>query len=1082
MAIAESGRHALTVESPTDLPVLITVSGRAVDVRAAVVADNSGAAVFADAPNRRMGVETLLIDVPHQRVIKVAIERNDHSQARGEVDVTVVGLPLTTESDQQRLQAAKLDAAGCLAFPDVPQGQGSAEAFESAAQLHEKNGDRLREGLARLHAAGARYTRLSDWAGAAELASQAAATLERADAPEHLAIAVRVEGAALDQRANATGVEVLAHERDLKRARERLTEAFERFQELGNSYEAGYALNYRGVSFHVAGESERARDDYRKALDLFRSAGDQPAQALALQSLALQSHEDGRLSDAMREFDEALALIPREEDPENYAHTLHNSAWPLRVFGRFDEAMARFHEAGAILRKRGDRDGEARALHGLGTTLLHAGEPERAAELLRAAIELRGESGARREQAMSLLLLGQIERETGQFQVALSTDRRGLALVQSPRDRAQAHLALARDSLAAGDAPTARQELTLILNLELPTTDRYLGLALTELGALEWLAGDSSAGKDHFARAIRIHEANGSELDYARTLQRRADLLLMHGDTGGAINDSGAAISLLDAIGVQSLQAESRAAFRASYRDAVEILIAALLAQAEAKRKSGDEAQAQQLLWSALEASDRARAQLVAGSTGQNTSAIPPQLLAQRREIYERLAGKRQQKDRMLESANPDTERVARLAREIELLRASAKLVEAQIAGTDATTTPRVVPVIRDRVTRFPPGAVLAEYFIGRSSSWLFAVRDGEISVHRLEPVANIERAARALHMNWRKSGRSADDRQAAGHALSQMLFRPLGETTPVGVLHVVPDGALHLLPMAVLAQQFWPQLPPGSVRISPALSLLLEGDTDTHKSADRMLAVIADPIYSVDDSRIRGSVSPTTHLVDAALTRSARSLSGLKRLPVTAIEAREILSLVGKREQTLALLGKDANRNGVVGAALDRFRIVHFATHAIADSQDPALATLVLSRWDETGKPIDGALRSYDIMQMRFNADLVVLSACDTALGREIAGEGPLGLANAFLRSGVQSVVATLWQVPDTSTAVLMREFYREMLSNGRIAPVALQLAQQHLRRQPRWSDPYYWAGFQLISIARLEAGNNNVERRGES
>ncbi|MGH8196861.1 MAG: hypothetical protein ACRETI_01700, partial [Steroidobacteraceae bacterium] len=236
-----------------------------------------------------MGVETLLIDVPHQRVINVKIERNDHSQARGHADVMAVALPLTTKSDRRRLQAATLDAAGCLAFPDVPQGQDSAEAFESAARLHAKNGDRLREGLARLHAAGARYTRLADWASAAELASQAAATLARTDAPEFVAIAVRIEGAALDQRANATDVELRARERDLRQAREQLTEAFERFQTLGNNYEAGYALNYRGVSFHVSGERERARDDYRKALDLFRSASDKPAQALSLQSLALQS-------------------------------------------------------------------------------------------------------------------------------------------------------------------------------------------------------------------------------------------------------------------------------------------------------------------------------------------------------------------------------------------------------------------------------------------------------------------------------------------------------------------------------------------------------------------------------------------------------------------------------------------------------------------------------------------------------------------------------------------------------------------------------------------------------------------------
>jgi CHAT domain-containing protein len=133
------------------------------------------------------------------------------------------------------------------------------------------------------------------------------------------------------------------------------------------------------------------------------------------------------------------------------------------------------------------------------------------------------------------------------------------------------------------------------------------------------------------------------------------------------------------------------------------------------------------------------------------------------------------------------------------------------------------------------------------------------------------------------------------------------------------------------------------------------------------------------------------------------------------------------------------------------------------------------LSRFGADGRPLDGALRQYDITHLRLNADLVVLSGCDTALGREIAGEGPIGLAQAFLRSGARAVVATLWQVPDTSTAVFMREFYRGMLRDGRAPAHALALAQDHLKRQARWSDPYYWAGFQLVSNARLDAGNND-------
>ncbi len=247
------------------------------------------------------------------------------------------------------------------------------------------------------------------------------------------------------------------------------------------------------------------------------------------------------------------------------------------------------------------------------------------------------------------------------------------------------------------------------------------------------------------------------------------------------------------------------------------------------------------------------------------------------------------------------------------------------------------------------------------------------------------------------------------------------------------------------------------------------------------MLAIVADPVYQDDDPRIHAASRAATGM-GAASVRDFSGPAALRRLPSTAIEARELAAIAGDPEQTLSLVGAEASRDNVIRAPLHGYRIVHFAAHAFADSRDPALASIALSRFGADGRPLDGALRQYDIAQLRLNADLVVLSGCDTALGREIAGEGPIGLAHAFLRSGARAVVATLWQVPDTSTAVLMQEFYRQMLEHRRAAPDALALAQEHLRRQPRWADPYYWAGFQLVSNTRSTLGNKNVTGREES
>jgi CHAT domain-containing protein/tetratricopeptide (TPR) repeat protein len=1066
------GRQQLAIEAPTQLPVLVTIRGQSVDVRASVATTIGDVKAFADAPNRRMGVETLLIEAPHDPIVRVIIERNDHSKSAGYADVTAVALPAVTDADGKRVAAARFDARGSLAYPEFDSGQNSVDAFEEAARLYDEIGDRRHAGLSRLNAAGARYARLDDWSRASELAALAARDLDREDDPQYAAMALRVEGAALDQLANSSLVDSTMRNRHLQNARESLSDAFEHFVELGNDYEAGYALNYRGVSYDVAGERERARTDFLSALEHFTRAKDEPAQALSLQSLALQSHEDGRVNDAIREFEQALALIPREEDPENYAHTLHNSALPLRVVGRFTEAIARFHEAANILRERGDLDGEARALHGIGTTLMFAGEPERASELLQSAIRLRSASGSKREQAVSLFVLGQIERDEGDLEQAISHHEQALSLVTAPHDLAQARLSLARTYNAAGRPGDAARELKALLRLTLPATHRYRGLALTELGELESLAGHDERSSQLFAESIEILKSNGSDLDSARTLVRRAESQLRFARPNDAVRDTIVALRQLEVIGLQSLQAESRAAFRASYRDAIEIQIAAHLANAEALRNRGKDLLARHATTSALLSSDRARAGLIAEPSLERQAPVSVEAQHRRNEIYVRIAGKRFQRDRLQNAASPDLDAINDLTRDIALLRTEARLLEDEVAGTPPVPGSGEARELDERLAdRLPKGHVVAEYFVGRTHIWLFEVRNGKLRVHTIPAPDKVVHLARELHLAWRKPSASRRTPEAASVALMDSLFKPLDELAAGETLHLVPDGPLHLIPMTVLAEQALPHVSPGSVQIATNLAALVDPIAPKRARARSLLAVVADPIYSPDDSRLGGKL-PAAPARNEFLTRSASGLERMTRLPSAAAEAASIVSLADD-VATLRLEGADASRQQVEAAALEQYRIVHFATHAIADSQDPALALLALSRFDARGKSIDGELRAIDIAQLRLSADLVVLSACDTAVGREIAGEAPLGLSQAFLRSGAKAVLATLWQVPDTSTALLMQEFYRELLVNERTPATALALAQDRIRSRPRWSDPFYWAGFQLTSNSPIAFNN---------
>jgi CHAT domain-containing protein len=252
-------------------------------------------------------------------------------------------------------------------------------------------------------------------------------------------------------------------------------------------------------------------------------------------------------------------------------------------------------------------------------------------------------------------------------------------------------------------------------------------------------------------------------------------------------------------------------------------------------------------------------------------------------------------------------------------------------------------------------------------------------------------------------------------------------------------------------------------------------------------VAVLADPVFDAGDSRVNrtgrgsgatgkastkarrtaagGSTQDTGSA--AALERSlvdvgAGSGGVLERLVLTRREANAIAHGLPPG-QTLEALDFRASRETATSAELARYRVVHFATHALIDSHNPALSGLVLSLVDEHGQPRDGFLRLQDIYNLTLPADLIVMSACQTALGPQIRGEGLIGLTRGFMYAGAPRVVASLWRVDDAATAELMAGFYRNMFARGLRPAAALRAAQLDMSRTARWRDPYYWAAFQL-------------------
>jgi CHAT domain-containing protein len=197
-----------------------------------------------------------------------------------------------------------------------------------------------------------------------------------------------------------------------------------------------------------------------------------------------------------------------------------------------------------------------------------------------------------------------------------------------------------------------------------------------------------------------------------------------------------------------------------------------------------------------------------------------------------------------------------------------------------------------------------------------------------------------------------------------------------------------------------------------------------------------------------------------ASDVRPSKDILRFERLPFTREEAASIIAMADANSG-LEALDFRASRATATDAALAQYRMIHFATHGLLDSEHPELSGLVFSLVDQSGRPMNGFLDLEDIYNLKLNADLVVLSACETGLGKDIKGEGLVGLTRGFMYAGTSRVVASLWKVDDVATAELMKRFYRFMLQD-RLAPAAaLREAQLRMATQKRWADPYYWAGF---------------------
>lgn len=793
----------------------------------------------------------------------------------------------------------------------------------------------------------------------------------------------------------------------------------------------------RGHALRRTYEPERCRagiEPYESAQRRFADLGLPRRRAEALSGLGVLQHKC--LHDAgaaLQAFTKAEPLFAGDPSFEAVArHYLGEIRSDLHDYGGAAGECRRALELNRWL----GRTREGRTANTLGYALHRLGRYDEAAVSFERALALWQPEDDPRDKTQALLNRGQLHRDLGEagrarerFQAALELSRR-----QGDRgNEAVALNALGIVDLDTGQPGAALGRLQGALALRPPGT-RGRAVTLSSLGVAYRQLGQKDKARRAYAEALPIFQRLGDSREESRCLANLGRLEASTGQDKAALSHLDRALALFQTFADPPQRAR------------------ALEGKAWVLRRRGDLEGARALLEEALAAVERHR-------FSQESYATRAEFFATQQGFYDFLTGLLMEMHRKEPAAG-----YAAAALEVHERSLARSLLDGLAArgvdlpGERELTQPRPWSAAEIQGGLLDRDTLLLEYRLGDDRSFLWAVTPDSLEGFELPGRAVLEPVVRqALGSLARSYSRPA--RFSAGLRLAELSRRLLGPVAPrLGSrrLLVVGDGALQSLPFAALPDpgDGEPLAARHEILSLPSVSALgvLRRETAGRPPAPKTLWVLADPAF--------GGRFPL--------------------LPDSGREAAAILALAPGPNQ--AVQGPQASRSAVLGGALRDYRFLHFATHHSFTAGDPDGGRLVLAQVGPDGRrERNGFLRLPDIYGLDLRADLVVLSACQSALGREVRGEGMMGMTRGFFHAGAERVLVSLWNVPDQVTVELMRRFYHGMLAEGLSPAAALRKAQNAIRRERGWQAPYYWAGFTLQGEWRPLRRNGPAGKTGE-
>jgi tetratricopeptide (TPR) repeat protein len=875
------------------------------------------------------------------------------------------------------------------------------------------------------------------------------------------------------------------------------SEALARYRDLGDLRGQAAAVNSLGLAAWRQGDFPRASELFDRALTLRRRLGDDFAAAAIENNLGLLAAENGDRATALMHYQQALSVFQRgidlrraveaERAPElvgriaadgdlgsalntlnnlaqlyrdigqpaigerywrNYlafegylpeamavAQARHNFGLLLQAQGRLDEALRLLLQAKARFDEVAAGRWQAESRVGLSRLYLELGDREGALVLVEQALALPIED--RRARARSLRQSARIALDLGEAEMALGALHTASSLLDADaalRESAGLATDLAEAEMALGRLAAARERQQRNLRrLEGADLPAVTARARSLLGDILLRTGEVQAAVVVLEQALVVQQRLGTRLDELETLERlaRAQQLI---DPVAARSTYDQAIDLLHDPRVRTLRELRRAGFRARYRAVYERQIQLLLDvdQIEAAWAVGERARIGDLI---MRREDRQRGR-----------ASPAQTRA-----LDRHARLLAELHLLTSESTPRTDEIQRVRIELDRLESDLRPEE---RSAPEPSLARVRAALE-------PDQRLLSFVLSETRGWVWVIGGPQDGAFVIEDVAGLRADVGGLLAQLRHP------RHAIGRisALSQSIRARLPAPVHAAVAEardilIQPDRELHALPFSLI----WLEKAPSGA--SPRLRRLLSTTVESrpaHSDGTARLLVMSDPGW--EQAGAGDSIYPESSLLNRLMRDSA-----LARLPGTRNEAEAIAALGNDHLQIQLRLGPFATREFVLGGGVVGYTHLHFATHGLVDLDYPELSALLLASEAGAGPAF---LRPNDIASLTLDAQLVVLSGCDTGHGRVFAGSGAFSLARPFLLAGADQVLASLWKVDDHRTAQFMSRFYHHLFTESLTPAHALAEARQWMRLQSGSAHPYYWAGFVLESAGVPATGS---------